>query len=84
MSRTIQLNTRVDETTARRLDLLAEATGRTKARLFQEAIAAYLDSELAFIEAVEQGRADIVAGRYTTWEAFEQELDGIVSTEKAA
>jgi predicted transcriptional regulator len=78
MSRSIQLNTRVDETTARRLDLLAQATGRTKARLFHEAISAYIEKEFAFIQAVERGRADIREGRYTEWEDFEKELDAIL------
>ena len=78
MSRNVQLNTRVDETTAQRLDLLARATGRTKARLFYEAITAYIENELAFIQAVEQGRADIREGRYTEWEDFEKELDAIL------
>ena len=78
MNRNVQLNTRVDETTAKRLDLLAQATGRTKARLFHEAITAYIDSEFAFIQAVEQGRADIREGRYTEWEDFEKELDTIL------
>ncbi len=78
MNRSVQLNTRVDETTAQRLDLLAQATGRTKARLFHEAITAYIDTELAFIQAVEQGRGDIREGRYTEWEDFEKELDSIL------
>lgn len=78
MNRNVQLNTRIDETTAQRLDLLAQATGRTKARLFHDAITAYIDSELAFIQAVEHGRADIREGRYTEWENFEKELDAIL------
>lgn len=78
MSRNVQLNTRIDETTAQRLDLLARATGRTKARLFHEAITAYIENELAFIQAVEQGRTDIREGRYTEWEDFEKELDTIL------
>ena len=78
MSRTVQLNTRVDETTAQRLDLLAQATGRTKARLFNEAISAYIEHELAFIQAVERGRADIREGRFTDWDDFEKELDAII------
>jgi predicted transcriptional regulator len=78
MSRSVQLNTRVDETTAQRLDLLAQATGRTKSRLFYEAITAYIDNELAFIQAVERGRADIREGRFTEWEDFEKELDALL------
>lgn len=78
MNRSVQLNTRVDETTAQRLDLLAHATGRTKARLFHEAITAYIDAELAFVQAVEQGRDDIREGHYTEWEDFEKELDAIL------
>ena len=84
MSRTVQLNTRVDETTAQRLDTLAAATGRTKARLFHEAISTYINNELAFIEAVERGRADIREGRFTEWDDFEKELDEIIDGISAA
>lgn len=83
MTRTIQLSTRVDEATAQRLNLLAQATGRTKARLYYEAIHAYIDAELAFIRAVERGRADIQAGRYTDWDDFEQELDALLELHPA-
>lgn len=80
MSRTLQLNTRVDEVTAQRLDLLVQATGRTKARLVHDAITAYINSELAFIQAVEQGRTDIREGRFTAWEDVERELDTLFAT----
>ena len=79
MTRTVQLSTRVDEATVQRLKLLAQATGRTKARLYYEAIHAYIDAELDFIRAVEQGRADIQAGHYTDWDDFEQELDALLA-----
>ncbi len=78
MNRSVQLNTRVDESTAQRLDLLAQATGRTKARLFHEALTTYIDQELAFIQAIERGRDDIREGRYTEWEDFEKELDAAI------
>jgi predicted transcriptional regulator len=74
MSKTVQLNTRVDPTTAQRLDALATATGRTKARLFHEAIIAYVESEMQFIEAIERGRADAHAGRVRDFEDYAAEL----------
>jgi predicted transcriptional regulator len=77
MSRTIQLNTRVDEQTAQRLAVLAQATGRSKTRLFHDAITAYLANELAFLQAIEHGRTAIREGRFTDWDAVEEELDAL-------
>lgn len=55
----------------------------SKARLFEEALLAYLEKELAFIEAVEQGRADVAVGLVTPWETFEEELDTLLAADKA-
>jgi len=45
--------------------VLAGRTRRTSSFLAAEAIADYVARELAVVEAIEQGRADIRAGRFT-------------------
>ena len=45
MPKGTQLNTRIDDELAARLDQLATATGRPKARLVQEALARYMDEQ---------------------------------------
>ncbi|MCU0493683.1 MAG: ribbon-helix-helix protein, CopG family [Chloroflexaceae bacterium] len=82
MSRTVQINTRIDESTAERLDTLAEVTGRTKSRLLYEALNAYIDQEMAFLAAVEKGRADIQAGRGSDWDEVERELDALLEADQ--
>jgi predicted transcriptional regulator len=47
-----------------RYDELAQATGRTRSDLIIEAMTRYLDAEMAYIAAVQEGLADIEAGRH--------------------
>ena len=54
---------RLDATTKARLDELAQHTRRTKSFLAGEAIADYVDRELAIVEGIKRGLADIEAGR---------------------
>jgi len=52
---------------AERLERLAKITHRSKSSLAQQAIAGYVEAEETFIESVQQGIADVEAGRaYTT------------------
>jgi predicted transcriptional regulator len=83
VSRTVQLNTRVDEQTADALDRLARLTGRTKARLFYEAITSYISRETSFLREVEEARASIQAGDYYTLDTVVAELDSLIAQAEA-
>ena len=65
-----------DETQVR-LDQLAQRTRRDTARLAEEAIAGFVDRELATIDGIERARADVEAGRGVPDEAA---MDRIRST----
>jgi predicted transcriptional regulator len=65
MPRTTQVNTRVDTDMAERLDKLSALTGRTRSTLLYTALQEYLENEMAFIEAVEEGIAAARAGDLT-------------------
>jgi len=54
---------RLNPETKSRLEALAEHTRRTKSFLAGEAIADYVERELAIVEGIKRGLADIEAGR---------------------
>jgi len=74
MANTVQLNGRVDKDIAERLDQLAAVTGRKKVWHLNQALRAYVEYEMQFIEAVERGRADARAGRVRDFEEYAAEL----------
>ena len=47
-----------------RYDALAQATGRTRTDLIIEAMTRYIDAEMAYIAAVQEGLSDIETGRH--------------------
>ena len=57
------MTVRLPEATKERLARLAERTRRSRSFLASEAISAYVERELAIIEGVERGLADMEAGR---------------------
>ncbi len=61
--RTTTMTVRLPETTKEQLGRLAERTRRSRSFLASEAIAAYVAHELAIIEGIERGLADMEAGR---------------------
>jgi predicted transcriptional regulator len=63
MSDSTTLTVRLPSQTKKRLGRLARQTKRTKSYLAGEAIADYVDRELAIIKGIEQGLDDIRAGR---------------------
>jgi predicted transcriptional regulator len=54
---------RLDPETKARLEYLATETRRSKSFLAGEAIADYVERELAIVEGIKRGMADIEAGR---------------------
>ncbi len=65
MNASATMTIRVPLDTKAKLARLAEGTRRSKSWLAAEAVAAYVDQELAIIDAIHRGEADIQAGRTT-------------------
>lgn len=65
---------RVSAETKRKLERLAADTRRSKSFLAAEAVSAYVERELAIIEGVQRGLADVAAGRVVPHEDAMAEL----------
>jgi predicted transcriptional regulator len=66
-------NIRLPSDLRARYDALAAATGRTRTDLIVEAMTRYIDAEMAYIAAVQEGLADIEAGRHRDLEEVTNE-----------
>jgi len=63
MQKDVTVTARIESGLSERLNRLAAIRGRSKSWVVGNALKAYLDAELAFVEAVEDGRADLDQGR---------------------
>ena len=63
MSASTTMTIRLAEADKAKLERLARHTRRSRSYLAAEAVAAYVDRELEIIEGIEQGLADVAAGR---------------------
>lgn len=61
-----------------KLARIASGTRRSKSYLAAEAVAAYVERELAIIEGIQEGMADIAAGRTVSHTQAMAELRAIV------
>lgn len=61
-----------------RLGRLARDTRRSKSYLAAEAVSAYVDRELEFIEGIQRGLADLEAGRVVSHEPAMAEIDAVI------
>jgi predicted transcriptional regulator len=59
-----------------RFDDLAQVTGRTRTDLIVEAMTRYMEAEMAYIAAVQEGLADVEAGRHRSLEEVTEEWVG--------
>lgn len=66
-----------------KLARLAQGTRRSRSYLAAEAVAAYVDRELSIIEGVQQGLADVAAGRTVSHDAAMDEVDAVIAKAKA-
>jgi predicted transcriptional regulator len=64
MSKTVPLSARIDAAVDKRLRKLSAATRRSKSFLVGEAIARFTESELEYLESIEEGRARFRAGEF--------------------
>ena len=74
MPNEVTISARIPDEINDQLTRLSEATGRTKSWVIKEALRSYLLSESAFLEAIEEGLADIRAGRVTPHEEVRAEI----------
>ncbi|WP_197706432.1 ribbon-helix-helix protein, CopG family [Magnetospirillum sp. 15-1] len=63
MQKDVTITARIESDLSDRLNRLASVQGRSKSWVVGKALKAYLDAELAFVEAVEDGLADMHEGR---------------------
>jgi len=63
MSVSTTMTIRLDPALKAKLGKLAQETRRSRSFLAAEAVEAYVDRELAILEGIEQGIADVEAGR---------------------
>lgn len=59
-----------------RFDELARASGRTRNDLIVEAMTRYVEAEMAYIAAVQEGLADVEAGRHRDLDEVAEEWVG--------
>jgi predicted transcriptional regulator len=69
---------RVPSDVKAKLERIAADTRRSKSFLAAEALAAYVEQELAIIDGIAQGRADADAGRIVPHDKAMDELDGVI------
>lgn len=63
MNKDVTITARIESGLSERLNRLASVQGRSKSWLVGKALKAYLDTELAFAEAVEEGIEEMRQGR---------------------
>lgn len=83
MTESTTLTVHLSNQTKDRLAELAGRTRRTRSFLAAEAIADYVERELAIIEGVERGRADLRAGRVTPHDEVVTEARAIIESARA-
>lgn len=77
------LTLRVPVETKAKLERLAGHTHRTRNFLAGQALADYLDRELAIVEAIERGRAEIRAGQGLTTDEVFRDVDAAIAEVEA-
>lgn len=70
-----QFSLRLPKGTKERLQELADATGRTKAFLAQDAIERYLELESWQIKAIQEGLKDVDEGRLIPYEDIKKKWE---------
>lgn len=64
--KTASISTRLDPEVAKKLDLLAKATARSKSFLVAKAVEAYVDDQAWQIEAIQRGIKEADSGNFAT------------------
>lgn len=83
MSTSATMTIRIATDTKRKLERLAADTRRSKSFLAAEAVAAYVERELAIIDGVQRGLADVEAGRVISHDTAMAEIQAVIDTAKS-
>lgn len=82
MSSSATMTIRVSTETKRKLERLAADTRRSKSFLAAEAVSAYVERELAIIDGVQRGLADVEAGRVVPHDDAMAEVQAVIDAAK--
>ncbi|MDX2112518.1 MAG: ribbon-helix-helix protein, CopG family [Alphaproteobacteria bacterium] len=63
MQKDVTISARIPKSLAQKIEKLSKYNKRSKSWLVENAIGSYVNHELSYIEAVEEGMRDIRAGR---------------------
>ncbi len=83
MNASTTMTIRVPAALAEKLARLAQGTRRSRSYLAAEAVAAYVDRELAIIDGVQRGLADVEAGRITPHDDAMDQIDALIAEARA-
>ena len=83
MSMSATMTIRIATDTKRKLERLAADTRRSKSFLAAEAVSAYVERELAIIDGVQRGLADVEAGRVVSHDAAMAEVQAVIDAAKS-
>lgn len=83
MSTSVTMTIRIATDTKRKLERLAADTRRSKSFLAAEAVSAYVERELAIIDGVQRGLADVEAGRVVPHDAAMAEVQAVIDAAKS-
>ena len=79
MDASTTMTIRLPDEVKEKLGRLAQGTRRSRSFLAAEAVAAYVDRELAIIDRIQRGLADVTAGRVTDHETAMDQLDAAIA-----
>ena len=79
MNASTTMTIRVPVELKEKLGRLAQGTRRSRSFLAAEAVAAYVEHELAIIEGVQRGIADVAAGRVTAHDDAMDRVDALIA-----
>jgi len=79
MNASTTMTIRVPAELKERLERLAQGTRRSRSFLAADAVAAYVDRELAIIDGIQQGLADVAGGRVTDHDAAMGQIDAAIA-----
>ena len=82
MSHSTTLTVRLPTQVKKRLGRLAARTRRTRSFLAGEAIADFVEREMAIVDAIQEGLDDVKAGRVIPHEQVMAEIDAIITKAK--
>jgi predicted transcriptional regulator len=82
MSDSTTLTVRLPSRVKKRLSRLAAYTKRTRSYLAGEAIADFVEREMAIVEAIQEGLDDVKAGRVVPHEQVMSEIASIIKKAK--